>query len=174
LGKIWKVGVTMSEYGLLIDYEYCTNCGSCVVSCKEEHGYPVGQGGIKLFSDGPWKIGDDEWNWNWYPLPTDLCNLCAQRTAKGREPICVHHCLSNILSYGKVEDLAKELVKKPKQMLIVPGYRPKKARGKFVHQENKADQHKAAAIQVEGTGHAEFGAHRHDARVGEYEADASV
>ena len=46
----------MATYGLLIDYEYCTNCGSCQVSCKEEHGYPVGKTGISVHADGPWKI----------------------------------------------------------------------------------------------------------------------
>ena len=46
----------MATYGLLIDYEYCTNCGSCQVSCKEEHGYPVGKTGIAVHADGPWAI----------------------------------------------------------------------------------------------------------------------
>ncbi len=38
----------MSRKGLLIDYEYCTGCHSCEVACKQEHGYPVGRGGIDL------------------------------------------------------------------------------------------------------------------------------
>jgi len=159
----------MSAYGLLIDYEFCTNCGSCVVSCKEEHDYPVGQWGIKLHSDGPWKIGDDQWNWNWFPLPTDLCDLCAKRTSAGREPICAHHCLSNIIYYGPVEKLAEKLAQKPKQLLIVPQYKPKEARGPFEHKHNKTDDHVAAHLQAVGDGKAEFGAHRHDARVGQYE-----
>ena len=37
----------MAEYGLLIDYEYCTGCETCVVACKEEHGFPVGKWGIE-------------------------------------------------------------------------------------------------------------------------------
>ena len=43
-----------NTYGLLIDYEYCTGCQSCEVACKEEHGYPVGTWGIRVFDDGPW------------------------------------------------------------------------------------------------------------------------
>jgi anaerobic dimethyl sulfoxide reductase subunit B (iron-sulfur subunit) len=164
----------MATYGLLIDYEYCTHCGSCEVSCKEEHDYPVGKWGIKTLGDGPWAIDENSWNWNWYPMPTDLCDLCKDRTAKGREPICVHHCLSNIISYGTVQELAKKLEKKPKQFLIVPQFKPKEARGEFVHRKNKADEHHAAHVEVEGTGHAEFGAHRHDARVGEYEAELEL
>jgi anaerobic dimethyl sulfoxide reductase subunit B (iron-sulfur subunit) len=160
----------MNTYGLLIDYEYCTHCGSCEVSCKEEHGFPVGQCGIKVLGDGPWKIDEDNWNWNWYPVLTDLCDLCASRTARGREPICVHHCLANIITYGTVEELAKKLEEKPKQFLIVPQYKPREARGKFVHKDSGKER-KAAHIEVDGTGKTEFGAHRSDSRVGELEVD---
>ena len=118
-----------------------------------------------------WKIDDDNWNFNFFPLPTDLCDLCAERTDAGREPICVHHCLANVLYYGTVEDLSKKLADKPKQMLIVPQYLPREARGAFVHVE-KGAEHKAAHIEVSGTGSATFGAHRHDAKVGEFEEDA--
>ena len=48
----------MPNYGLLIDYEYCTGCQACEVSCKEEHGYPVGKWGIRVLDDGPWEIED--------------------------------------------------------------------------------------------------------------------
>lgn len=159
-------------YGLLIDYEYCTNCGSCQVSCKEEHNYPVGKTGIKVMADGPWKIDDDNYNFNFWPIVTDLCDLCADRTERGKEPICVHHCLSNIMTYGPVEELAKKLDEKPKQFLVVPQFMPKHARGKFVHDETKG-AHKAAHMDVEGTGSASFGAHRHDGKVGEFETDDS-
>ena len=142
----------MTTYGLLIDYEYCTNCGSCQVSCKEEHGYPVGKTGISVHADGPWRIDDDNINFNYFPLPTDLCDLCAERTGKGKEPLCVHHCLANVLYYGPVEELAKKL--------------------EDVHVENELDHRKAAHIEVEGTGSSTFGAHRHDAKVGEYSEDA--
>ena len=156
----------MATYGLLIDYEYCTNCGSCQVTCKEEHGYPVGTWGIRVQTDGPWDMGDGTFNYNCLPFPTDLCDLCAERTDAGREPICVHHCLANVLYYGTVEDLSKKLADKPKQMLIVPQYLPREARGAFVHVE-KGAEHKAAHIEVEGTGKASYAVHRHDTKVGE-------
>lgn len=155
----------MATYGLLIDYEYCTNCGSCQVTCKEEHGYPVGKTGIKVLSDGPWKIDDEHWNWNYFPVLTDLCDLCAERTAKGREPMCVHHCLSNIISYGIVEDLSKKLNEKPKQFLMVPQYDPIGSKDTFIPSEKSI--HKAAHIEVQGTGKASYAVHRHDTKVGE-------
>lgn len=161
----------MATYGLLIDYEYCTHCGSCEVTCKEEHNYPVGQWGIRVLGDGPWEIEPKHYNWNWYPVVTDLCDLCADRTAKGREPMCVHHCLANIISYGTVEELAEKLAAKPKQMLIVPQYKPYEAKGEFVPKAHE-NMHRAAHLEAEGTGKATFGAHRHDTKVGEVETDA--
>ncbi len=127
----------MATYGLLIDYEYCTNCGSCQVSCKEKHGYPDCKTGIAVHADGPWYIDDDNINFNYFPLPTDLCDLCKDRTERGREPICVHHCLANILYYGTVEELSKKLEEKPKQMLIVPQFMPREAKGEFVHRRTR-------------------------------------
>ncbi len=155
----------MATYGLLIDYEYCTNCGSCQVTCKEEHAYPVGKTGIKVLSDGPWKIDDEHWNWNYFPVLTDLCDLCATRTAGGREPMCVHHCLSNIIAYGPVEELAKKLDEKPKQFLMVPQFNPIAAKGEFV--PSGKQKHRAAHIEVQGTGKASYAVHRHDTKVGE-------
>lgn len=108
--------------GLLIDYEWCTGCYSCVVACQEEHGFPSDQWGIRVHEDGLWQIGDDphKWNWNKIAFPTDLCDLCQDRTSKGREPSCVHHCLAQVIQYGAIDELVKELDKKPKQFLVAP------------------------------------------------------
>ena len=99
--------------GLLIDYEYCTNCQSCEVACKEERG-------IRVLTDGPWECSDGKFNLYYIPFPTRLCDLCAERTAKGKQPSCVHHCLAGCMQYGSIEDLAKELAEKPNQVLFVP------------------------------------------------------
>ena len=154
------------SYGLLFDYEYCTNCGSCQVSCKEEHGYPVGKTGIQVHVDGPWKIDEENWNFNNWPLVTDLCDLCAERTSKGREPICVHHCLADVMKYGPVRELAELMEEKPKQVLFVPQYKPFEARGKFVSKRRGDEgRRKAAAIEVEAYGQVEFATHRDDSDV---------
>lgn len=115
----------MSEYGLLIDYEFCTGCQACEVACKEEHDFPVGKWGIRVFDDGPWQKCDDNdkgtsFNWNKIPVPTDLCDLCEERTGKGKEPFCVHHCLAACMEYGTIEELSAKLKSKPKQVLWVP------------------------------------------------------
>jgi Fe-S-cluster-containing dehydrogenase component len=150
----------MAVYGLLIDYEYCTGCGSCEVSCKEEHDYPVGKWGIRVHDDGPWEIEDGVFNWNKIPAPTDLCDLCAGRTSKGREPICVHHCLANVIRYDTVENLAALLLKKTKQVLFVPQYKPKDAKGPFVPGKKGERKYEAPKVQIEANEKFELATHR--------------
>ena len=50
--------MSKEAYGLLIDYEYCSGCQSCEVTCKETHNYPVGKWGIRVLEEGPWEIED--------------------------------------------------------------------------------------------------------------------
>lgn len=131
-----------AQYGLLIDYEWCTGCQSCEVTCKESHGYPVGKWGIKVLEEGPWEIEDGSgvYNYNYVPVPTDLCDLCATRTATGREPNCVHHCLANVIAYGTIDELAEKMKGKTKQVLWAPQYKPLTAKGKFVPTKKSNDE----------------------------------
>lgn len=111
-----------TKYGLLIDYEYCTGCQTCEIACKEEHNFPVGKWGIRVHDDGPWQKDDTDdsgncFNWNRIPIPTDLCDLCADRVSAGKKPSCVHHCQAFVMEYGPLDELAKQLATKPKQVL---------------------------------------------------------
>ncbi len=154
-----------TAYGLLIDYEYCTGCQSCEVACKEEHGYPVGKWGIRVHDDGPWEIEEHVFNWNKIPVPTDLCDLCADRTAVGREPTCVHHCLANVMRYGTLEELARQLAEKPKQLLFFPQFRPLEAKGPFEPRNRLSGKaHRAAAIKVSENAHFTTSSQRSDSR----------
>ena len=110
----------MSKNGLLIDYEYCDNCHTCEVACKEEHDIPNGKWGIKVFEVGPWKIEDRKWQLVYVPVPTDMCDLCADRVAKGKKPSCVHNCYTGSMEFGTVEELALRLERKTRQVLFVP------------------------------------------------------
>ena len=110
----------MSRNGILIDYEYCSNCHTCEVICKMEQNIPEGKWGIKVYEVGPWNIEGDRWQLTYMPVPTDLCGLCASRTEKGKLPACVHNCYTGVMQYGPVEELARELEKKPRQVLFVP------------------------------------------------------
>ena len=110
----------MSQLGLLIDYEFCTNCHTCEIACKAELDIPEGKWGIKVFEVGPWQIDDNRWQLTFVPVPTDICNLCADRVSKGKKPACVHNCFTGAMKYGTVEELSKELEKKTRQVLFVP------------------------------------------------------
>lgn len=111
----------MSTFGLMIDYEYCTGCHSCEVACKNEKQIPHGKWGIKLTEVGPWQVTGDHWEWNYIPVPTELCDLCEERVKKGQKPSCVHHCLAQAMEYGPVEVLADKMAAKGKKaVMFVP------------------------------------------------------
>ena len=101
-------GRTMAD-ALLIDHEYCTGCRSCEIACRNAHEDTIGsqQWGIHVHEEGPWKLSDNKWEWEYLPFPTHLCDLCAERVKEGRKPACVHHCLALCMEYGTVEEMAK-------------------------------------------------------------------
>ena len=109
----------MAEYGLLIDYEYCTGCKTCTMACQVEKDLPQGRDGIVVKEVGPWQIEGDTWQYDYIPVPTDECDLCAERVAAGKKPSCVAHCLADVMRYGTIEELAVEMTRKPKQLLFV-------------------------------------------------------
>jgi len=108
----------MGRKGLLIDYEYCTGCQSCVIACKQEHGYPVGKWGIKVHEFKQETF--DKVEIDYLPFPTDLCNLCASRTSEGELPSCVKHCQAACMKFGELAELVKFMEDKPKTVLFAP------------------------------------------------------
>ena len=106
----------MTRNGLLIDYEYCTGCYSCVVACKQEHDYPEGKWGIKvneIITELSDRVRTD-----YIPFPTEFCDLCTARTRRGEQPACVKHCQAWCMSYGPVAELAKAMEDKPRAVLF--------------------------------------------------------
>jgi Fe-S-cluster-containing dehydrogenase component len=107
------------EYGLLIDYEYCTGCFACQVACAQENRWPAGMGGIMVLEIVQ-TLPNDKAYLTFLPFPTELCILCAPRTKKGLEPACVKHCMARCITYGRLEDLSREMGKKPRMVLWSP------------------------------------------------------
>ena len=97
------------EYGLLIDYEYCTGCYACQVACM---------GGIRV-QEIVQALPNDRSYLTFIPFPTELCSLCAARTRKGLQPACVQHCMAACMRHGRLEDLTKEMTK-PRMVLWAP------------------------------------------------------
>ena len=110
----------MARYGLLIDYYYCTGCHSCEFACNQEHNIPVGQWGIKVAEIGPWQISGDKWEYTYIPVPTELCDLCGKRIAAGIEPSCVQHCQADVMRFGTIEELAKQMNGRSRLVLFAP------------------------------------------------------
>lgn len=108
----------MKQYGMLIDWNWCSGCHSCEVACQMEHGMPVGQTGIKVAQIGPWEYGDENWQFDYIPAFTDQCDLCAERRELGKQPTCVQHCQAQCLKFGTLEELEAELADHRKQMLV--------------------------------------------------------
>ena len=77
------------EYGLFIDYEYCSGCNACLTACNMEHDMPESDFGIRIFQDGPVQYSDGSWHYDYLPMPTDLRDLVpiARPTASCR-PAC--------------------------------------------------------------------------------------
>lgn len=107
------------EYGLFIDYEYCSGCKACITACKMEHGMPESDFGIVVMQDGPRECSDGTWEYNYLPMPTHLCDLCAERTAKGKLPTCVHHCQNAVMVYGAVEELTAKAKSSAKDKIAI-------------------------------------------------------
>ena len=103
----------MNMKGILINTEYCTGCHSCEVACRKELDLGKGEWGIKLTETGPWKYetgkAAGQWEWTWTPVITKACDMCEDRVAKGKMPMCVQHCQAWCMYYGEVEDLVKKM-----------------------------------------------------------------
>ena len=107
--------------GLLIDYEFCYGCHTCEAACKKEHGFEKGEWGIALHEMGPRKIGEDRWEFTYVPIPTELCDLCAERVEAGGIPSCVQHCQAKVLYFGTIEEMAAQMAEKgSKGAIFIP------------------------------------------------------
>ena len=111
--------------GLLIEYDCCTGCHSCEVACKKELGLPKGEFGIKLSETGPYEYtdapkGPDKWEWTWLPVVTKACDLCVERTEKGKMPMCVQHCQAWCMHFGEAEELVKKADGTTRVALFIP------------------------------------------------------
>ena len=96
---------------ILIDYGYCSGCHSCEIACQQEHGLEPDVFGIKLTQIGPDQIAPRKWQYEFVPIPTDRCDLCAHRQAQGKRPSCEQHCQAGCIRVGTLEELADDLHK---------------------------------------------------------------
>jgi Fe-S-cluster-containing dehydrogenase component len=99
----------MPDYGMLVDYEFCTGCHACEVACKQEHRIPAGKtAGVEVI-ELVRELPGGKLDITNFPLLTRLCFFCAPRVKKGLLPACVQHCMAGCLKFGHLEELAKEV-----------------------------------------------------------------
>lgn len=111
----------MDRCGILVNYDFCCGCHTCEIACQKDHGYADGIFGVKVAQVGPFGIeGSKKKVFDFCPVLTDLCDLCAKRTAKGKEPTCVKHCQTGCLRYGAVEELVKFIFAEKKYAILSP------------------------------------------------------
>ena len=72
-----------------VDPETCTGCKLCIEACPISAPQFNPEKGI-----------------------VELCNLCSHRTAKGKLPMCVKHCMTNALLFGEITQITKALQEK--------------------------------------------------------------
>lgn len=108
------------EKALLIDYEYCLGCSECETACMASHGHGPEALGVKVTKLGPWRTRDGSWQYDFVPIPTDWCDLCADRVSKGNRPVCARRCQYGVITYGTVDELAVMMKTKSKMLLFTP------------------------------------------------------
>lgn len=101
-------GCEMEKFAMLINYGFCTGCHSCEISCFKEKGLQGDEWGIKLAEFGPEKLGD-AWEWDYVPVPSRLCDLCADRRAAGEKASCQLHCLADVIEILPIEKVSERL-----------------------------------------------------------------
>jgi Fe-S-cluster-containing dehydrogenase component len=117
------------NYGLLVDYRYCSNCHTCEVACKFHLQQTLGKEidldktpGIVVLEKGPFHLEEgnpDAWDWSYIPVPTALCDLCADRLDRGEKPACVKQCLAACMEIGPLDELAKRATEIGRKTLII-------------------------------------------------------
>lgn len=112
----------MAKKGILVDMHYCTGCHACEVACKQEHGFPVGIGGIKIYEAIMESPQSDRVTFDYIPYFSHHCNLCAERLAEGEyaTPACAKHCGTASIHYGDIAELSKLMEKMPRSILYSP------------------------------------------------------
>lgn len=83
----------------------------------EEYPYIV-TSGARMTKLGPLHIDEAEkvFQYDFLPQFTLWCDLCAERTSKGKVPSCVQHCQSQCLECGPIDELAAKMAN-PKDLL---------------------------------------------------------
>ena len=101
----------MADYAILADVNWCTGCEACILACQQELGYDETKSGVEIEKIGPVVLDAAKklYQYDFIPRFTEYCDLCAERTGKGKQPSCVQHCQAQCLEWGPADELAKKV-----------------------------------------------------------------
>ena len=111
--KVCPTGATYrDEMGRVeIDYDKCIGCRMCMAACPYN---------ARVFNwDAPKRITGFDYGHKDVPARprgvVEKCTLCKERTAEGKEPMCVSCCPAGARVYGDLDDPTSEIAKLRKQ-----------------------------------------------------------
>ena len=110
----------MTRKAMLIDYQWCTGCHTCEVACQMEYSFPPDQSGIVVNEVGPWKISDNNWQYDYIPHLSRQCTLCISRLEAGKKAACEQHCQAQCIKVGNLDDLQRIAGERSTQALLIP------------------------------------------------------
>lgn len=95
-----------NQIGLVANLNLCMGCFACEVACKQEHHFHEGETGIKVMTIGPYELAG-ELATDFFPMASDMCDMCDQRRIDGDRPFCVEVCPTKALTLQKGEALLR-------------------------------------------------------------------
>lgn len=98
--------------GMLVDYDYCTGCHSCEVSCKERFDMAEDEWGIKLADNGHGVTARPTGNGTTCPSPPRNATCAPTGLPPGKKALCEQHCQALVITVGPLDELAKKMTKK--------------------------------------------------------------
>jgi molybdopterin-containing oxidoreductase family iron-sulfur binding subunit len=94
---------------VMIDYDKCIGCKSCIESCpygaRYFNGDPAGYFGLQLTPNE--KIGYEQHKIG----VVEKCTFCIDRLKQGKQPACVQTCIGKARYFGDLDDPSSEVSK---------------------------------------------------------------
>lgn len=93
---------------VLVDYEACIGCGSCIVACPYQ-ARSASNGQQYYYAEGPTPYEQH------HPRKPPVgvaqkCTFCVHRLDQGLEPACVQTCPTRALTFGDLDDPSSPVV----------------------------------------------------------------
>lgn len=76
------------------------------MACRQ-NGFEAENCGIKVVQVGPLQLTEEKQLLEYIPVRTDLCHFCRARTNSGKLTFCEHHCPTQCIEYGLIDDYIK-------------------------------------------------------------------